>query len=127
MMRSTRLQEAAPSWNSLKRRIVEPSAASARAVVEASSVATWRRSTAVVGKPRMKSTLVARQRSSTSGAQECPSPRIRISTRGQWLRISRISRRRCAAISRPLGRLAGRSTAVTKRPAPSKTTIGWTP
>jgi len=49
---------------------------------------------------------------------------LRISTRGQWLRSLRISRRRCAAISRPLGRLAGRSTAVTKRPAPSNTMIG---
>jgi hypothetical protein len=27
----------------------------------------------------------------------------------------------------PLGRLPGRSRAVTKRPSPSKTTIGWKP
>ena len=48
MMRSTRLQEAAPSWNSLNRRSLPP-AASARAVVAASRVATWRRSVLVAG------------------------------------------------------------------------------
>lgn len=32
-----------------------------------------------------------------------------------------------ARISVPLGRLAGRSTAVTMRPSPSNTTIGWKP
>ena len=32
-----------------------------------------------------------------------------------------------AAISQPLRRLAGRSTAATKRPAPSNTTMGWKP
>ncbi len=36
---------------------------------------------------------------------------------GQWARIARNSRRRKALISLPLGRLAGRSTAVTKRPS----------
>ena len=30
-------------------------------------------------------------------------------------------------ISTPLGRLAGRNMAVTNRPSPSKTTIGWKP
>jgi len=29
--------------------------------------------------------------------------------------------------AKPLGRLPGRNSAVTKRPSPSKTTIGWKP
>jgi hypothetical protein len=44
--------------------------------------------------------------------------------RGQFVRMARNSRRRMGMISLPLGRLAGRSTAVMKRPAPSNTTIG---
>ena len=46
---------------------------------------------------------------------------------GQLARIARSSRRRRARISAPFGRLAGRSTAVIKRPSPSNTTIGWNP
>jgi hypothetical protein len=55
------------------------------------------------------------------------SPRNRIWTRGQLARIARSKRRRKGRISLPPGRLAGRSTAVMKRPSPSNTTIGWKP
>ena len=44
--------------------------------------------------------------------------------RGQLARMARNSQRRKALISLPPGRLAGRRTAVTKRPAPSNTMIG---
>ena len=43
---------------------------------------------------------------------------------GPMTRIARNSRRRKGLISLPPGRLAGRSTAVMKRPSPSNTTIG---
>src|ERR671913_231767 len=55
-----------------------------------------------------------------------PAP-ARISVVGQFVRMARSSRRRRARISVPLGRLAGRRTAVTMRPSPSKTTMGWNP
>ena len=44
--------------------------------------------------------------------------------RGQLARMARNRRRRKALISLPPGRLAGRSTAVMKRPSPSNTTMG---
>ena len=50
--------------------------------------------------------------------------RAKISVRGQLARMARNSRRRKALASLPLGRLAGRSMAAMKRPAPSNTTIG---
>src|SRR6266511_2504567 len=50
-----------------------------------------------------------------------------IATCGQLARIARTKRRRKALISRPLGRFAGRRSAMTKRPSWSKTTIGWKP
>ena len=56
MMRSTRLQLAAPSWNSLKRRSLPPAALLRGAVVLGSRVSTWRRSVVVAATPRMKST-----------------------------------------------------------------------
>lgn len=55
------------------------------------------------------------------------SARISTQVLGQLLRIARIRRRRWGRISAPLGRLAGRRTAPTKRPSPSNTTIGWKP
>src|SRR4051794_17600577 len=46
---------------------------------------------------------------------------------GQLARMARSSRRRRARMSVPFGRLAGRNTAVTMRPSPSNTTMGWNP
>ena len=66
--RSTRDQEAAASWNSLKRRTVAPSAAAARAVADTFR-ATWRRIMLVVGRPKTKPAPCARTESGTSGAQ----------------------------------------------------------
>src|SRR5438552_17814719 len=48
-------------------------------------------------------------------------------TLGQWARRAPTRRRRKARISSPPGRLPGRNSAVTKRPSPSNTTIGWKP
>jgi hypothetical protein len=53
--------------------------------------------------------------------------RSRIFVSGQLARIARTRRRRKARISVPFGRLAGRNTAVTKRPSLSNTRIGWNP
>src|SRR5438874_6262615 len=62
------------------------------------------------------------------GAQQSlPRRRPGISTRGQKARIAPTRRRRKARISWPPGRLPGRNSAVTKRPSPSNTTIGWKP
>ena len=69
MIRSVRLQLAAPSWNSLKRlTLVCVFALSKRRVVLASTVATRLRSVLVVATPKMKAMPFARHQSSTSGA-----------------------------------------------------------
>src|SRR5829696_7935469 len=75
----------------------------------------------------MKSTRLARHQARTFGPQSWLSARSKISVIGQLARMARSSRRRRARISVPFGRLAGRSTAVTNRPSPSKTTMGWNP
>ena len=83
-----------------------------------------RRNVVVGATPRIYSRPLARHQSMTSGQQYWLSARSYIWVLGQLVRIARSRRRRKVRISLPPGRLAGRSTAVTKRPSPSNTTIG---
>src|SRR5829696_1973311 len=83
--------------------------AARRAAVLCSSAATWRRSVVVEATPRRNARPSARQKSSTSGAPEWLSARIRISTRGQWPRMARTRRRREARASAGAGGTTGRA------------------
>lgn len=68
MMRSTRLQLSAASWNCAKRRTLpRPGAALKRAAVLFSNAATWRRSAALGARPKIQSTRFFRHQSNTSG------------------------------------------------------------
>jgi hypothetical protein len=61
-------------------------------------------------------------------AQQDLDPRLREGRLlGQLVRMVPTRRRRKPRTSTPPGRLPGRSSAVTKRPSPSNTTIGWNP
>src|SRR5438874_7339433 len=68
MMRSTRLQLPAASWNCAKRRTLpRAGAAMKRSPVVFSSASTWRRSVALGASPSTQSTRFSRHQSKTSG------------------------------------------------------------
>ena len=68
MMRSTRLQLCAASWNCPKRRTLpRPGAVLKRAAVLFSSAATCRQSAALGARPKTQSTRFFRHQSNTSG------------------------------------------------------------